>query len=180
MDVGIESGEDFYETPRIDALARKGMRFAQVYATCQVCSPSRAGIMLGTYSARHGITQWIGSPVGAEQAQAKLGAVMPPDYVRELPADDTTIAEAFREAGYETFFAGKWHLGGEGSWPEDHGFDINRGGWDVGGPRGGLKVRALGIRYRERRSARKQRIAVKKVIPNRGGQPVLHLRASWR
>jgi len=56
MDVGIESGEEFYETPRIDALARRGMRFAQSYATCQVCSPSRASIMLGTYPARHGIT----------------------------------------------------------------------------------------------------------------------------
>ena len=43
-----------------------------------------------------------------------------------------------KEVGYLTFFAGKWHLGEKGSWPEDHGFDINKGGWDVGSPKGGL------------------------------------------
>ena len=43
-----------------------------------------------------------------------------------------------RDAGYKTFFAGKWHLGSKGSWPTDHGFDINKGGFDAGGPRGGF------------------------------------------
>ena len=136
MDVGIE-GSTFYETPHIDALANKGMRFTQGYATCQVCSPSRASIMLGTFPARNGITNWIGAPVGAKQAKAKRQPVMPPDYVRSLPAEETTLAEAFREAGYKTFFAGKWHLGEKGSWPEDHGFEINKGGWSVGSPGGG-------------------------------------------
>ena len=42
-----------------------------------------------------------------------------------------------RDGGYKTFFAGKWHLGGEGSFPEDHGFDINIGGFHAGSPRGG-------------------------------------------
>jgi arylsulfatase A-like enzyme len=42
-----------------------------------------------------------------------------------------------KEAGYHTFFAGKWHIGEKGSWPEDHGFDINKGGWDAGSPKGG-------------------------------------------
>src|SRR5699024_11348100 len=41
------------------------------------------------------------------------------------------------EAGYKTFFAGKWHLGDEGSYPEDHGFDINKGGYEAGGPYSG-------------------------------------------
>ena len=54
-DVGIE-GSTFYETPNLDKLAEGGMRFTQGYATCQVCSPSRASIMLGQYPARHGIT----------------------------------------------------------------------------------------------------------------------------
>jgi len=47
------------------------------------------------------------------------------------------MAEAFREAGYKTFFAGKWHLGGKGSGPLDHGFDVNVGGNDKGSPAGG-------------------------------------------
>jgi len=135
-DVGVE-GSTFYETPNIDGLARGGMRFTQGYAACQVCSPSRAAIMLGKYPARHGITDWIGAGVGEAFARRRRVKLLVPDYVRNLPADDTTLAEALKQAGYVTFFAGKWHLGSKGSWPEDHGFDVNRGGWDVGGPAGG-------------------------------------------
>lgn len=135
MDVGIETpNESFYETPRIDGLAKQGIRFAQGYTSGRVCSPARASLMLGTTPARHGITDWIGATVGEKQASGRLVKLMPPQYVRELPAEETTIAEAFRAAGYDTFFAGKWHLGGEGSWPEDHGFNTNVGGWHRGGP----------------------------------------------
>lgn len=135
-DVGIE-GSAFYETPHIDALARSGMRFTRGYASCQVCSPSRASIMLGKAPARHGITDYIGAAVGEAFAKKRHTKLMVPDYVRNLPAADTTLAEALKEAGYTTFFAGKWHLGTQGSWPEDHGFDINKGGWDAGSPMGG-------------------------------------------
>lgn len=135
-DVGIE-GSTFYETPAIDQLARDGMRFGQGYAACCVCSPSRASILLGQYPARHGITDWIGAGTGEEFARERLTRLLPADYVPTLPAADTTLAEALRQAGYRTFFAGKWHLGGKGSWPEDHGFEINKGGWDTGVPRGG-------------------------------------------
>lgn len=135
-DVGVE-GSTFYETPHIDALARSGMRFTQGYAACPVCSPSRASIMLGQYPARHGITDYIGAAVGEAFAQQRRVKLLPCDYVRNLSAADTTLAEALRQAGYVTFFAGKWHLGSKGSWPEDHGFDINKGGWDAGSPMGG-------------------------------------------
>lgn len=135
-DVGIE-GSTFYETPSIDALARGGMRFTQGYAACQVCSPSRASIMLGKYPARHGITDWIGEAVSEDFARQRHTKLLPADYVRNLPAADTTLAEALKAAGYTTFFASKWHLGSKGSWPEDHGFDINKGGWDAGSPKGG-------------------------------------------
>ncbi|MCY2991528.1 MAG: sulfatase [Planctomycetota bacterium] len=136
QDVGIE-GSTFYETPHIDALARGGMRFTRGYAACQVCSPSRASILLGKYPARHGITDWIGAGVGEGFAKQRHTKLLVPDYVRKLPAADTTLAEALKQAGYTTFFAGKWHLGSQGSWPEDHGFDINKGGWDAGSPMGG-------------------------------------------
>ena len=62
-DLGVE-GSVFHETPNIDALANSGMRFENGYAACQVCSPSRASIMLGQTPPRHGITQWIGDPSG--------------------------------------------------------------------------------------------------------------------
>ncbi|GAA4455712.1 sulfatase [Novipirellula rosea] len=133
-DLGYE-GSEFHETPNIDALAASGMRFDHGYAACQVCSPSRASIMLGKATPRHGITDWIGAASGMKWNRDDR--VLPADYEHVLPKDDTTLAEAFREGGYTTFFAGKWHLGTKGSWPEDHGFMINKGGWDVGSPKGG-------------------------------------------
>jgi arylsulfatase A-like enzyme len=133
------SGSKFYETPSIDKIAREGMIFTNGYAACQVCSPSRASIMTGKFPARHGITDWIGAATGDEWRKAgRFNQLLPPDYLHSLPHECTTLPEAMKEAGYKTFFAGKWHLGGKGSWPEDHGFDINKGGWDVGSPKGGF------------------------------------------
>jgi len=128
----------FYETPNIDALANDGMIFNDGYAACQVCSPSRASIMTGKSAARHGITDWIGARTGEEwRRYNRNDKLLPPDYIHNLPHDYTTLPEALKQEGYKTFFAGKWHLGGKGSWPEDHGFDINIGGWDAGSPMGG-------------------------------------------
>jgi arylsulfatase A len=53
------SGSTFYETPNIDRLARRGMRFTSAYAACPVCSPSRAAIMNGKYPARLHLTDWL-------------------------------------------------------------------------------------------------------------------------
>jgi arylsulfatase A-like enzyme len=131
-------GSNYYETPNIDRISYEGTVFTHGYATCQVCSPSRASIMSGKFPARHGITDWIGARTGESwREQGRFNQLLPPDYVRNLPHEYVTLPEALKEAGYKTFFAGKWHLGSEGSWPTDHGFDINKGGWDVGGPRGG-------------------------------------------
>ena len=133
-DMGIE-GSKFYETPNIDKLARSGMRFSCGYAACQVCSPSRAAILTGEYPARVGITDWIGAASGKKWN--RNDKVLPTEYLHKLPADKVTLAEALKKAGYKTFFAGKWHLGGKGSLPTDHGFDINIGGYHAGGPHGG-------------------------------------------
>lgn len=131
-------GSKYYETPNIDKLANEGMIFTDGYATCQVCSPSRASIMCGKFPARHGITDWIGAKTGEEWSQrGRATQLLPPEYIHALPHEYTTLPEAMKEAGYKTFFTGKWHIGGKGSWPEDHGFDVNKGGWDVGSPKGG-------------------------------------------
>lgn len=134
-DLSVE-GSKFYETPYIDRIAKEGMRFTRGYATCQVCSPSRASILTGKYPARLNITDWIGAAEG--QQWNRNTRLLPALYEHHLPHEDTTLAEAFREAGYRTFFAGKWHLGGEGSFPEDHGFEINKGGHHRGSPPGGF------------------------------------------
>ena len=137
-DLSNESS-NFYESPNIDRIANEGMKFTRGYATCQVCSPSRASILTGKYPTNHGITTWIGDSAGeAWNKRGRNDSHLPPDYERNLRASEVTLAEVMKDAGYKTFFAGKWHLGSKGSWPTDHGFDINKGGWDVGGPRGGF------------------------------------------
>jgi arylsulfatase A-like enzyme len=129
-------GSTFYESPNIDRIANEGIRFTNGYATCQVCSPSRASIMTGKYPARIDITDWIGAKMGTEWKRNTR--LLPAIYNHNLDHKDTTLAEAFTTAGYRTFFAGKWHLGKEGSHPDDHGFEFNVGGHDKGSPPGGF------------------------------------------
>ncbi len=128
-------GSTFYESPNIDRIADEGVRFTQGYATCQVCSPSRASLMTGKYPARVDISNYIGA--AEREAWKRNTKLLPPAYAHGLPHEDTTLAEAFKKAGYTTFFAGKWHLGSEGSHPDDHGFDYNIGGHHKGSPPGG-------------------------------------------
>jgi arylsulfatase A-like enzyme len=124
-------GSQFYETPNLDRFALSAVRFTDAYASCPVCSPTRASIMTGKYPARLNITDWI---PGSHTKKRKL---LTPDDIHQLPHEEVTIAERLKEAGYKTFFAGKWHLGDEGFFPEDQGFDINRGGHHRGSPPGG-------------------------------------------
>jgi arylsulfatase A-like enzyme len=134
-DLSVE-GSTFYQSPNIDKLAHGGMRFTQGYANCRVCSPSRASIQLGKFTARHGVTQWIGAKSGLDWN--RQDPILSSQYRHELPADDLTLAESLQQAGYMTFFAGKWHLGGQGSLPTDHGFNVNVGGHHRGSPPGGF------------------------------------------
>jgi arylsulfatase A-like enzyme len=137
-DLGV-TGSTYYETPHIDRLAAGAFRFRRGYAGGQVCSPSRATLLTGQWPARHGITDWIGAASGeAWRSLARHDRLLPADYRPALPLTDTTLAEAFRQAGYHTFFAGKWHLGDTGSAPENHGFDRNIGGFWAGSPHGGF------------------------------------------
>lgn len=128
-------GSRFYETPSLDSLASSGARFTHAYAACPVCSPTRASIMTGKYPVRIRVTDYI-SPSGGNQPESwnRNTAMLPSPYSDRMPLEETTLAEAFKENGYATFFAGKWHLGPEGHWPEDQGFDVNKGGWEHGGP----------------------------------------------
>jgi len=105
------AGSAFYETPAIDKLARDGMAFTQAYAAYPRCVPSRYALMSGKNPAR-----------------ARM-----PGGAAALRADEVTFAERLSAGGYATFFAGKWHLGGDpGEMPEDQGFDVNVGGSAAG------------------------------------------------
>ncbi|MBS33461.1 MAG: arylsulfatase [Verrucomicrobiales bacterium] len=130
-DIGA-NGSTFHETPHIDRLASSGMRFTQGYAAGSVCSPTRASIMTGKHPVRVDITDWIPG-----QPNRPTNPLLHPEDRHSLPLEEVTIAEVLKENGYQTFFAGKWHLGSEGQWPTDQGFDINIGGHHRGSPPGG-------------------------------------------
>ncbi|MGC8744268.1 MAG: sulfatase [Verrucomicrobiia bacterium] len=121
-------GSPVYQTPNIDALARGGMRFTQAYSACTVCSPTRASILTGQYSARLHLTDWI---KGHARPYAKLKI---PDWTMYLSTNVVNIAKVLKSAGYTCASIGKWHLGGEEYYPEKEGFDINIGGCDKGQP----------------------------------------------
>ncbi|MDP6776198.1 MAG: sulfatase [Candidatus Latescibacteria bacterium] len=128
-------GSEFYETPNIDMLASQGMRFTDAYAACPVCSPTRASILTGKYPATVGVTDWI--DWGGRIHPAR-GRVIDVPYLKALPTSEHSLARALQDGGYATWHVGKWHLGGEGSLPQDHGFDVNIGGCHWGSPgRGG-------------------------------------------
>lgn len=129
-------GSTFYETPNIDRLAREGARFTDAYAACPVCSPTRASIMSGQWPQRTGITDYIGAPLQPQDWKRNT-KLLPAPYADRLKLGTPTLASALKQAGYATFFAGKWHLGPEGNSPENFGFDSNLGGHKGGGPYGG-------------------------------------------
>jgi len=137
MDIGANNPQSFYETPNIDAFARRGTRFTDGYTACAVCSPTRASILTGKYPQRTGVTDFI----GAHQPEnwKRPTKLLPARYVGELALSETTLAETFKAQGYATFYAGKWHLGPPNRWPEDQGFDINMGGCALSGPWHGNK-----------------------------------------
>ena len=147
MDLGCQ-GSDFYRTPNIDRLAATGMRFTNGYASCAVCSPTRAALMTGRSPARLGITDWIraefqlanrqwpniGDRLGYHRPSRADRELLTPVNELQLPHGEITLAELLKPIGYASAFIGKWHLGGRGHLPVDQGFDENYGGWDYGQP----------------------------------------------
>jgi len=104
-------GSKVYETPNIDKLAESSMRFTQAYAAHPRCTPSRYAMMTGRYPAR---------------------VHLPGDW--KWDGNEYTMAQAFHDAGYKTFFAGKWHIAKGNILPQDVGFDVNIAGGHAGAP----------------------------------------------
>jgi arylsulfatase A-like enzyme len=105
-------------TPNIDSIGKEGAIFKNFFVTSAVCTPSRGCYMTGRYPHSHGA------------------------YHNDLPlnADEFTLGHMFQKAGYETGYAGKWHLDGKHDWPdwipaersfgfEDHKWMFNQGHW---------------------------------------------------
>lgn len=124
-------GNPFYESPNLDALAARGVRFTQAYAAAHVCSPTRASLLTGRYPARVGLTNYL---VGTKTVEDS--PVEPAEFLHYLPPGERTVAEVLKANGYYTGLMGKWHLGENGdsidvSAPTEQGFDEAKG-WDYG------------------------------------------------
>ncbi len=119
-------GSPFNETPHIDSLAAAGMRFTNAYTAASICSPTRASLMTGQYPVRTGITDYI---PGLQSTPQQMPT---PRTATELKLSEVTMGEMFQQAGYQTFYTGKWHLGGSGFEPPEQGFEFYVGDNDLG------------------------------------------------
>lgn len=128
-DVGC-MGSDYYETPHVDRLAANGLLFTSAYANAPNCAPSRACLMSGQYTPRHGVFT-VGDPARGNDKFRKL---VPTPNRTDLPDEIVTVAERLQTAGYRTASMGKWHLGAD---PTTQGFDVNVAGREWGSPSGG-------------------------------------------
>ena len=125
---------DLYNTPSMERLAAKGMKFTSAYAASPVCSPTRTSLMTGKNPARSKITSWIG------HGQPSNSSLNSPQWASTglQPGDgNTTLPTILKANGYRTAHVGKAHFGGSGTAgadPTNLGFDINVGGSHIGGP----------------------------------------------
>lgn len=104
-DIGCYGGE--IQTPNLDKLGRNGLRFTQFYNAARCC-PSRAALLTGQYPHKAGIGEMVG----------------PGKYAGYLLPNSLTLAEGLKQAGYQTFMSGKWHVGEDSlHWPLQRGFD---------------------------------------------------------
>ena len=121
-DLGINDlrcyGREDHNTPNLDRLADQGTRFTSSYACQPICSPSRAGILTGLNPARLHLTTFL-----AGRPDCVTQRVLHPEITMNLPLEVKSFPKYFSELGYRTGLVGKWHVGGKGFGPLEHGFD---------------------------------------------------------
>lgn len=126
-DVGY-NGSKYYETPNIDKLHRKGISFQNAYAGAANSAPSRACLMSGLNTPRHGVY----TVASAERGNAKDRKLIPCENKRTLDNSVFLLPQALRSAGYQTCHVGKWHITAD---PLKSGMDVNIGGYEIGHPK---------------------------------------------
>ena len=120
-------GSKYYETPNLDALAKQGMVFYNAYAGAANCAPSRACMLLGRNTPRHGV--YTVSP--SERGHPKTRKIIPIKNKKFLEDTVYTLPRMLKKAGYVTGSFGKWHVGED---PTRQGIDVNVGGNSRGNP----------------------------------------------
>ncbi len=122
-DLGINDlhcyGRQDHHTPSLDRLAQQGTRFTSAYCAQPICSPSRAAILTGKSPARLHLTTYL--PGRPDAASQKL---LHPEIEMQVRLEERMICRYLKEAGYSTAAIGKWHVGGRGFGPLEHGFDV--------------------------------------------------------
>jgi arylsulfatase A len=112
-----------HHTPNLDRLASQGLRFSSAYCAQPICSPSRAAILTGKAPARLHLTTYLpGRPDCGSQK------VLHPEIQMQVPLTEKMLPRYFKEAGYVSAAIGKWHVGGQGFGPLEHGFDVYHAG----------------------------------------------------
>ncbi|GAA4135028.1 sulfatase [Sphingobacterium kyonggiense] len=119
-DVGFMGGS-FYRTPHLDSLAKESLVFEQAYAAASNCAPSRASLLTGLQTSRHGIYT-VGS---SERGKSEDRKLIPIKNNTTLDSNLPTIATLLSKKGYQTAAIGKWHLSDS---PLNHGFSYSFGG----------------------------------------------------
>jgi arylsulfatase A-like enzyme len=118
-DVGFRN-TTFY-TPNIDKLQKEGLTFENAYVPSSTCSPSRVGLLTGQHPARLGFYRHCFGTGEYNVQEGDTSLLLSRNW---LPLDVVTYGDVLKKTGYNTFFAGKWHIGGEEYGPDKHGFDI--------------------------------------------------------
>ncbi len=130
-DIGV-MGSTYYKTPAIDKLASEGMLFTNAYANAPNCAPSRASLLTGLYTPRHGVYT-VGN---SERGAAKDRKLIPYPNKKVLDGSYLTIAEVLKKQGYTNAHIGKWHLGNSmETSPKSQGFDVSIGNNNKGAPK---------------------------------------------
>lgn len=134
-DIGYRNNT--FQTPNLNQLKTESLDFNRAYIPTPTCSPSRLSLLTGKEAIRLGMPRHISIDKDNPDAEYNL---WPKDPVQRpsrnyLPLEEVTYAERLKKFGYYNYFVGKWHLGHQGRYPVDQGFDVEFGTTDHGHPK---------------------------------------------
>jgi arylsulfatase A len=125
-------GNKYISTPNIDKIAKSGAVFSQCYASAPNCAPTRACLLTGQYTPRHGVYTVVDDRYAPGQPHMKVMSTKGND---ELPEKTKTVADVLRSGGYATALIGMWNIGrgrnGTPGSPTGRGFEVYKRPDDV-------------------------------------------------